>query len=259
MTDSSSSNPSGESDAPVVPRFLVTAGNTREKIDAVRDWGNIFTGNTGFEIAKALATCGEVDLLTSNATHLAAAKGLDLPHAIHASGFDSHAALDGALSALMARQTYHAIFMTAAVADYKPQRVYRVIERTATGGGGDGNLDGEETWLVRDVQAGKVKSDHPEIAVLGVRTEKIIDKFRQVWGHRGLLFKFKLEVDVVPEELVRIGQLSRVASGADFLVANSLDMVQGDDPGAFILSDGGADWIGRPRLAARLLELAWHP
>ena len=29
------------------PRFLVTAGNTRERIDRVRDWGNVFTGNTG--------------------------------------------------------------------------------------------------------------------------------------------------------------------------------------------------------------------
>ena len=27
--------------------FLVTAGSTREKIDQVRDWGNIFTGKTG--------------------------------------------------------------------------------------------------------------------------------------------------------------------------------------------------------------------
>ena len=27
--------------------FLVTAGPTREKIDAVREWGNIFSGNTG--------------------------------------------------------------------------------------------------------------------------------------------------------------------------------------------------------------------
>ena len=36
-------------------RVLITAGNTRERIDDVRDWGNIFSGNTGFGIAKALA------------------------------------------------------------------------------------------------------------------------------------------------------------------------------------------------------------
>jgi hypothetical protein len=53
-------------------RFLVTAGNTRERIDRVRDWGNVFTGNTGFAIARALAaTARRGDLLTSNRAHLA--------------------------------------------------------------------------------------------------------------------------------------------------------------------------------------------
>ena len=51
-------------------RCLVTAGNTREKIDRVRDWGNIFTGRTGLAIARALTTIGAVDLLTSNQQHL---------------------------------------------------------------------------------------------------------------------------------------------------------------------------------------------
>ena len=36
-------------------RYLVTAGNTREMIDRVRDWGNVFTGNTGYGIARAIA------------------------------------------------------------------------------------------------------------------------------------------------------------------------------------------------------------
>ena len=230
--------------------FLVTAGNTREKIDAVRDWGNIFTGNTGFDIAKALAQLGEVDLLTSNLTHLAAVNaGLNLPHAIRASGFDSHACLSGALSAIMARQKFDAIFMTAAVADYKPARTYSVIERKPA-------ENGEEIWCVRDAQAGKVKSTHREIAVLGQQTEKIVDRFRKDWNHRGLLFKFKLEVGVSREDLIRIGQASRAASGAEYLVANSLEMVQGQTPGAFILSERGEEWIARSELAKRLAELA---
>ena len=230
--------------------FLVTAGNTREKIDSVRDWGNIFTGNTGFDIAKALAQLGEVDLLTSNLSHLAAVHaGLNLPHSIRASGFDSHASLNGALSAVMARQKFDAVFMTAAVADYKPVRTYSVIERKP-------GENGEEIWRVRDAQAGKVKSTHREIAVLGQQTEKLVDRFRKEWNHRGLLFKFKLEVGVSREELIRIGQASRVASGAEYLVANSLEMVQGEKPGAFILSERGEEWIARAELARRLAELA---
>src|SRR5215211_1824085 len=163
----------------VMPRFLVTAGNTREKIDRVRDWGNIFTGTTGLRIARALADFGEVDLLTSNRAHLA-----ELANAprIAASPFTDHAELRGALAAQMARHTYDAVFMTAAVADYRPVRTYEVVQRETVA-----SPDGMERWVVRDVQAGKVKSNHAAIAVLGERTEKLVDLFRTEWNHRGLL------------------------------------------------------------------------
>jgi phosphopantothenoylcysteine synthetase/decarboxylase len=225
--------------------MLVTAGNTRERIDAVRDWGNIFTGNTGFAIASALAELGEVDLLTSNRAHLDEIK--NHPR-IHGSGFTSHAELKGALDALLARQAYDAIFMTAAVADYRPQRVYAVLAREAASGG-------QERWLVQDVQSGKVKSTHSAIAVLGTQTEKLVDLFRSTWNHRGLLVKFKLEVGISREQLIEIGQTSRKASGADYLVANTLDMVEGPDAGAYLLSDAGYEWVPRSRLPAKMVEL----
>src|SRR3954470_15229918 len=109
-----------------MPRFLVTAGNTRERIDRVRDWGNIFTGNTGYRIARALSEVGDVDLLTSNRVHLAELVG---DARIAGSPFTSHAELRGAISALIARQPYDAVFMTAAVADFRPVRTYAVLNR----------------------------------------------------------------------------------------------------------------------------------
>src|SRR4029078_735865 len=96
-------------------RFLVTAGNTREMIDAVRDWGNIFTGNTGFAIANAIAEHGKVDLVTSNAQHLAALAAANRPFPILGSSFKTHADLRGVLGSMLARHKYDAIFMTAAV------------------------------------------------------------------------------------------------------------------------------------------------
>src|SRR2546430_1813603 len=147
-------------------RFLITAGNTREMIDRVRDWGNIFTGNTGYSIAKAMAELGEVDLLTSNRAHAAQATG----DRIRALTFTSHEELKGALVALLARQRYDAIFMTAAVADYAPAGVFQLLSQSP---GADGTL----TWTVRNVDAGKVKSNYGQIAVLGRRTEKIVDLF----------------------------------------------------------------------------------
>src|SRR5215210_6429136 len=100
-------------------RCLVTAGNTREMIDEVRDWGNVFTGNTGLAIAKALAAIANVDLLTSNKQHLdelrAAGGGNIAPLA-----FSSHASLKALLESMVSANTYDAIFMTAAVSDYRP-------------------------------------------------------------------------------------------------------------------------------------------
>jgi phosphopantothenoylcysteine synthetase/decarboxylase len=228
-----------------MPRFLVTAGNTREKIDQVRDWGNIFTGNTGFAIAQALSAVGEVDLLTSNRAHLEA---IASPQ-IHRSAFSTHEELKGALSALMARQLYDAVFMTAAVADYRPARVYAVLDRQRAAG------EGEEVWRVRDVHAPKLKSTHPTIAVLGEQTEKIVDLFRTTWHHRGLLVKFKLEVGISPQDLLRVAEASRRASDADYLVANTLEMVSGSNPGAYLLSNAGHEWVSRAELPARMVRL----
>ncbi len=229
-------------------RFLVTAGGTREKIDQVRDMGNRFTGNTGLAIAKALSAAGQVDLLSGNAQHVA-----ELAHSpdIRATLFHSHGELRGALAALMARESYDAVFMTAAVADYRPARVYAVLSRqpyTADGA--------HERWMVQDVQAGKVKSNHGAIAILAEPTEKLIDLFRTAWRYQGLLVKFKLEVGVGEEELIRIGQASRLSSGADYLVANTLEMTQGPNAGAFLLSNAGHEWVPREQLPGRLLKLA---
>ena len=238
-------------------RFLVTAGNTREPIDAVRDWGNIFTGNTGLDIALALGQVGEVDLLTSNGQHRALIGGKTWvgPATVRATGFRTHQELKEAISALRARGPYDAVFMTAAVADYKPQRVYEVVDRRP-----DPAAPGEEVWRVRDAQArdalaGKVKSTFAEMAVLGARSEKLVDLFRTEWKHRGLLVKFKLEVGISREKLLRVGEASRRASGADYLVANTLDMVRGEGAGAFLLSDVGHQWVPRDGLPARLARL----
>lgn len=232
-------------------RSLVTAGNTREKIDQVRDWGNIFTGNTGFEIARELAALGPVDLVTSNAGHRARVEaGLGTAHGVRAVGFTSHEELRGVLAGLMHAGRYDAVFMTAAVADYRPAGTFAVLERRP------GNEPGRETWEVRDAQAGKVKSTHAAIAVLGMPTAKLVDLFRTEWGHRGLLFKFKLEVGLTRERLLEVGRASRTASGADYLVANTLDMVGGDEAGAYLIDERGETWVRRSELAATLARVA---
>ncbi|HYE20057.1 MAG TPA: phosphopantothenoylcysteine decarboxylase, partial [Tepidisphaeraceae bacterium] len=62
-------------------------------IDRVRDWGNSFTGNTGYAIARKLSELGTVDLLTSNAAHVAEVERAGLGNVVRASTFRSHAEL----------------------------------------------------------------------------------------------------------------------------------------------------------------------
>ncbi len=226
------------------PRFLVTAGNTREMIDRVRDWGNIFTGNTGFNIARALQSVGHVDLVTSNQQHIeqAAAMGMN------AMGFRSHADLMSLIESRVAGVVYDAIFMTAAVADYAPAGAFAVLDRKPL-------ADGTEQWIVQNVQAGKIKSNHAQLAFLGQQTDKIVDRFRRDWNYRGLLVKFKLEVDVDRAQLLTVARASRVASDADYLIANTLDMVQGDQAGAYLVSPIAEEFVPRDQLAARCVEL----
>ena len=226
-------------------RFLITAGNTREKIDRVRDWGNIFTGNTGYSIAQALSEVGQVDLLTSNRAHLAEVRA---SQSIEGIAFTSHADLKSALETALQAHEYDAIFMTAAVADYRPAGAYQIVKRELRD-------NGEEAWVVRNVQGGKVKSTFEQIAILGERTEKLVDSFRSTWGYKGLLVKFKLEVGIERERLIEIGQASRRASGADYLVANTLEMVEGADAGAYLLSDAGEEWVARDQLPQRMAAL----
>ncbi len=229
-------------------RFLVTAGNTRQPIDRVRDWGNIFTGNTGYAIARALADLGDVRLLTSNPAHLAEIASAANPH-MRGEPFGTHAQLKSALERTMAGADYDAVFMTAAVADYTPDGTYTIVARECLNDGVT------EKWTVRNVQAGKVKSSYDRIAVAGKRTEKLVDLFRKSWGYRGMLVKFKLEVGIEVDELLKIGEDSRLASGADYLVANTLEMVNGLKPGAYLLQTGGHEWVDRDRLPSRLAQL----
>lgn len=227
--------------------FLVTAGNTREMIDRVRDWGNFFTGNTGRNIAEAISAHGDVDLLTSNLQHFEEINSRTSSR-LRAVTFRSHSDLRDLLKECVTKNKYDAIFMTAAIADYAPVDVFSVNERNQL-------PNGDEQWIVRKVSAGKVKSSFDTIAVLGTRTQKLVDLFRSEWNYRGLLVKFKLEVGLTEEKLIEVAQASRRASGADYIVANTLDIVTGPSAGAWLLGDSVSQRVPRAELASRLAQL----
>jgi len=241
--------------------LLVTAGPTREKIDEVRDWGNIFTGKTGLDLALAFLELGSVTLLTSNEGHAREFDGYSGKGGmLGAEVFHSHAELRGLLEERMTSgDRVDVVAMTAAVADYSPRAVYRVVERREENPKAESRNPnggkGREMWVVEEVSAPKVKSVFDEIAVLGGRTEKLVDLFRTKWAFRGALIKFKLEVGLTDEELIRVASASRVASGADLMVANTLAMARpsGGEGAAYLIDGNGAARVGRRELAGRIV------
>jgi phosphopantothenoylcysteine synthetase/decarboxylase len=230
--------------------LLVTAGNTLAPIDRVRALTNVFTGRTGAAVAlHAHARGCRVVLLTSRPEAVAA----EPPDrwAVHRyKTFDD-------LQKLMEKQVreggFDAVVHAAAVGDYLPAGVYAPADGTCF-------FPEDRTWsgpadgppCMEDRAAGKVKSDEPELWLRLVRAPKIIDRIRAEWGYRGLLVKFKLEVGVSDQKLLEIAEPSRIFSGANLMVANTLE---GAASHAFIgpLPDG-YQHVRRDDLPARLLD-----
>jgi phosphopantothenoylcysteine decarboxylase/phosphopantothenate--cysteine ligase len=110
----------GESDSLAGRRVLVSAGGTREPLDAVRFLGNRSSGRMGVALAEATRKRGaEVTLLAANLTVTppAGVEVVDTPTA------------ETMLAAALARSEADLVLMAAAVADYRPAE--QVAEKRA--------------------------------------------------------------------------------------------------------------------------------
>jgi phosphopantothenoylcysteine synthetase/decarboxylase len=205
-------------------RILVTAGNTQVPIDRVRSLTNIFTGRTGAAIALAAHDRSHaVTLLTSHPESVRDLcsdnpLGEDRWQCLRYITFDD---LKTLLKREMLEGRYHALIHSAAVSDYLAANVFAPPAGTRF-------VPESRTWTgspptLADRAAGKVKSDEPELWLRLVRAPKLVDMVRPDWGFRGVLVKFKLEVGVTDEQLLEIAERSRVHSGADLMVANTLE------------------------------------
>jgi phosphopantothenoylcysteine decarboxylase/phosphopantothenate--cysteine ligase len=92
-------------------RFLVTAGATRESIDAVRFLTNLSTGSTGALLASELVRLGH-EVLHLRGEGAAQAPGLE------SARFGGFASLDSSLRGLLSGGVFDACVHCAAVGDY---------------------------------------------------------------------------------------------------------------------------------------------
>jgi phosphopantothenoylcysteine synthetase/decarboxylase len=226
---------------------LVTAGNTLVPIDSVRCLTNIFTGRTGAGIALRCHDRGHrVKLLTSHPETVPELRG-EFPPGLSVLRYSTFDDLDRGMEQIV-RAGVDAVVHSAAVSDYLCAGVYAPAQGTAF----DTQTSAWRGAAMTDRIAAKVKSDEPELWIRLTRAPKLVDRVRSEWGFGGVLVKFKLEVGVSDERLLEIARRSRSQSGADFLVANTLE---GSREWAFLVRrDGGYDRLTRDELPDRLLD-----
>jgi phosphopantothenoylcysteine synthetase/decarboxylase len=233
---------------------LVTAGNTLALIDQVRCITNIFTGRTGASIARAAHDRSHrVTLLTSHPE--AVSEGREVPSLTEdrwsLRRYRTFEDLQARMAELITGGGIDVIVHCAAVSDYLSAGVYAPAEGTSFDES-TGRWQGPAPGLI-DRRAGKVKSDEAELWIRLKRAPKLVDLIRPVWGFRGVLVKFKLEVGLTDEALLKVAEASRVHSDADLMVANTLE---GAPLYAFIGPIAGQyERVSRRGLAGRLLEV----
>ena len=207
-------------------KILVTGGNTKVPIDKVRVISNIFRGSTAIDIASEGCDRGHDMTLVGNPEMNDTPRGpcnfLDYKT------FDD---LERVMKDEISKGSYDCVIHSAAVSDYKVSRV-----------------------LGPDMQpldsSGKVGSSYEKMYLELVPTEKIVDKIRS-WGFRGILVKFKLQVNMSDVELLEIAKASREHSDADIIVANCLEWAK---ERAYIYSAHAIIGVARANLSRDLLE-----
>lgn len=186
-------------------KVLITAGSTSCMIDKVRAISNIFSGETGAAIAVRLNLIGiDCTLVTSN--RYSAKYYSSFMQVVKYRTFDE---LKNAMENEICSGSYDAIIHSAAVSDYAVSRVM-VME--------SGQLQQIDT-------SAKISSSHSKLYLELEPTIKIVDLIRKPWGFNGKLFKFKLQIGVSDDELIKIATASMLVSGADFIVANCLEWI----------------------------------
>ena len=140
---------------PRAPRaVVVTAGPTWEHVDPVRYLGNLSTGRMGFEIARAAVARGDRVTLVAGPVHLETPKGVKRVDVVSAREM-----LAATRKAFLGAD---ALFMAAAVADWRPLRRLAGKWRKKDEGGDSARLE-----LVRnpDILATLARRKGPRLVV----------------------------------------------------------------------------------------------
>lgn len=205
-------------------RVVVTAGPTREYIDPVRYLSNESSGRMGFELAKAAVRAGHRVTLVAGPVHLETPKGVTRVDVVSAR--DMLAALRVAFA------DADALFMAAAVADFRPARKF----------------------------AGKWKKKEEEAPRTGGVSLELVenpDLLRTVARKKGQRRVIAFALETGNGERRAAAKL--VKKNADWIVLNGASALNASDSAVTVLDAAGVVWRSdaRPKeeTAARLVAL----
>lgn len=226
-------------------RIFITAGNTQTPIDRVRCITNIFTGRTGAAIAHEAHRRGHHVTLATSHPETAHVPADERWRCIAYRTFED---LEALMAEHIAPRHQDAIVHCAAVSDYYSAGIYAPDANTRFD---DATGRWNASAMLVDRTAGKVKSDEPELWLRLIRAPKLVDKIRKEWSFHDTLVKFKLEVGIDEDALLKIAENSRLQSQADWMVANTLE---GSTEWAILGNAKGYRKVTRAELAAAVLD-----
>ncbi|HFI0468225.1 TPA: phosphopantothenate--cysteine ligase [Streptococcus suis] len=201
-------------------KLLITSGGTSEAIDQVRAITNHASGNLGKIIAEQALKCGhEVTLVTTKqAVKPLPQKNLSI---IEITNVES---LKSTLEPLV--KTHQALIHSMAVSDYTPVYMTGLEEVETT----------EDISSLLDKKNAETKiSSKDDYQVLFLKKTPKVISYVKKWNPTIQLIGFKLLVDVPKEELFAVARQSIERNGADYIVANDLTDIKGNQHIAYLV------------------------
>lgn len=209
-------------------RILVTAGSVWVPIDKVRVITNIFNGRLGVTIAEFAYKAGaDVTLLLGSGNVSPTVSNKKRFRVIKYRYFDD---LLNLMTHELTHGGYDIVIHSAAVSDY----------------------------YLKNPPNGKIKSGKKSLVLTLFPTIKIVDLVKKITPDT-FLVKFKLEVGVNKNELIKIAHKSMLHSKADLIVANEFKTIsQGPaEHTAFVIDPNHNVWgfKGKDKIGAGLLQV----
>ncbi len=245
--------------------LLITAGGTSEKIDDVRHLTNHATGALGKAIAESFQENKDITIHYVYGPKAVLPKGDNITFY----SINSVRELEKQMKSLLTTLTFDFVIHSMAVSDYelqKPTNEVQLSEELALliadkkpNSTKELAKVIEEGLLASTMEATtekKISSQQEKLILIMQKAPKVIKSIK-TWQPHTTLIGFKLLVDVTEEELVAVAQKSIVTNQADFILANDLVHIDGDNHIGLLVSSQGVEkhFSTKPEIAQGLKTL----